>query len=312
VIYFKHFLKIIKFIIQDPFFSIKDFLADIKKDYFTKKLSKKNNPKIIWCAGLPKSGTTLIEEIFDNLPYVRANTSMLRFYYHNPIQFDYQKKNLSEHDYHGITENNFKYLPKNKLTFFKTHTHFEKKYFDIAERYDAKIIISVRDLRDMMISRYFHIYKEKKNQDHEQIKDLSFEDGFIKSLGIMKNRTMKPVVYYYNWIIEWKKFSEDKKILLLWYENYIHNPHFYIEQILKYLNVDNNLSNQIQNSLERSRKNFSNDLSKNLNHVGKRISTFRTGKSYNWKKYFNKKIEDSFTSMLPGPLDLVTYKENEK
>ena len=108
-----------------------------------------------------KIWNTLIEKFFDNLPYVRANTSMLRFYYHNPIQFDYQK-NLSEHDYHGITEKNFKYLPKNKLTFFKTHTHFEKKYFHIAERYDAKIIISVRDLRDMMISRYFHIYKRKK------------------------------------------------------------------------------------------------------------------------------------------------------
>ena len=38
-----------------------------------------------------------------------------------------------------------------ELSFLKTHTHFDLKYIKIAETYDAKIIVSLRDLRDVMI-----------------------------------------------------------------------------------------------------------------------------------------------------------------
>ena len=34
----------------------------------------------------------------------------------------------------------------------------------------------------MMISRYFHIINDKKHWNHNEIKDLSFEDGFIQTL----------------------------------------------------------------------------------------------------------------------------------
>ena len=71
----------------------------------------------------------------------------------------------------------------------------------IAETYDAKIIVSLRDLRDVMISRYFHVMNEKIHWQHKYIKDLDFEEGFKKSLTYFDN-TQKdmPIVINYNWI----------------------------------------------------------------------------------------------------------------
>ena len=40
----------------------------------------------------------------------------------------------------------FFYAYKNKLSYLKTHTHFSQKYFNIAKKYNVKIIVSLRDL----------------------------------------------------------------------------------------------------------------------------------------------------------------------
>ena len=48
---------------------------DLKR-FSKNKISKH---KFIWCAGLPKSGTTLIEGVFDCLPYVRLDSSILEY-----------------------------------------------------------------------------------------------------------------------------------------------------------------------------------------------------------------------------------------
>ena len=41
-------------------------------------MEKKSHNKV-WICGLPKSGTTLIEKILDNLPYVSMDRSPLRY-----------------------------------------------------------------------------------------------------------------------------------------------------------------------------------------------------------------------------------------
>ena len=56
-----------------------------------------------------------------------------------------------------------------------------EKYENIAKNHNLKIIISMRDLRDMLISRYFHIMNDNSHWLHHQIKDLNFTDGFISS-----------------------------------------------------------------------------------------------------------------------------------
>ena len=81
----------------------------------------------------------------------------------------------------------FKNYSKTKYTFLKTHTHYDKKYEDIAINNNLKIIISLRDLGDMLISRYFHILADKKHWLHQKLKNLAFTEGFLVSLQEKEN-----------------------------------------------------------------------------------------------------------------------------
>ena len=164
--YFFYFIKIIKSLLTRPIQTLKWISVDYKKDLSCKNFKSKYH--FVWCAGLPKSGTTLVEQIFDNLPYVRQNNSFNRVYYTGKLDHD-----------HGISNEMFKNYSKTKYTFLKTHTHYDKKYEDIAINNNLKIIISLRDLRDMLISRYFHILADKKALASSKIKKFSIYRRFF-------------------------------------------------------------------------------------------------------------------------------------
>ena len=78
--YFIHFgrwfLRFLKF--PKDFFEI--LLKDFKRDYINKKKYKYN---FIFIIGLPKSGTTLIENILSAIGYVDMKFSPLRIYQSN-------------------------------------------------------------------------------------------------------------------------------------------------------------------------------------------------------------------------------------
>lgn len=297
----KIYLKLLnvgKSFTKSPFNSSRHLIADAKKDFnSSKNLSKAN---FVWCAGLPKSGTTLIEEIFENLPYVSLNNSLLRNFI--PGKLDHE---------HGISELMFSNIPQSKYTFIKTHSHYDIKYENIAKKYNAKIIISTRDIRDMLISRYYHIFYDKKHWLHERVKNLPFDEGFLISLKEKSKPNLdEPIKYYYNWINDWVNISNERNYLLLWYEEYLINPTTYINKILKYINFTNHSAADIEDKLKRRRDKMP-SFEKSINKYGRLKSTYREGKSKNWKIKFNDKINEFFHNNLPQSIDKVTFKENE-
>lgn len=270
-----------------------DYLKDVAADNYDSK------SKIVWCAGLPKSGTTLIEHIFDNLPYVRLDNSFNRIFNEGTLDHD-----------HGITNEMFKYLPRDKFTFLKTHTHYEKKYEEIALKNNLKTIISVRDLRDMLISRYYHIMADDNHWLHKKIKGQSFSDGFIISLKEKNdNDHHNALEYYYFWILNWLKVSSKKNYLILWFEDYKKDPKKYITNILKYLDFENFSSSEIEEKIKNNRqKNLS--LSKNLKTHGRLRKTLRKGLVGEWKNLFDDKISEYFYSNIPDKIEKVDYENN--
>ncbi len=290
-------MKLIKSLILRPLQTLKWIKEDYKKDSLSGQYNSKY--KFVWCAGLPKSGTTLIEKIFDNLPYVRQNNSFNRIFY----------TGFLEHD-HGITNDMFSNFPKNKYTFLKTHTHYEKKYEEIALKNNLKIIISVRDLRDMLVSRYFHIMADSKHWLHAKIKNLNFTDGFIISLQERESHEQpKALEYYYYWILNWLKISKEKNYLVLWFEDYKKDPVNYINSILKYINFNNFSAEEIEKKIQKDRKkNLT--LSENLKEYGRSRTTLRKGLAGEWKNLFDDKISNYFNSNIPDKIEKLEYKNN--
>ena len=290
----KYFLKNI---LNNPINGFKEFTEDYKKDNEYKNLD--SNKKKIWICGLPKSGTTLIEQILDFLPYLRIDRSIFRKF---PDKNKLSVKNFDEYQ---------NYFPNEKFSYVKTHLEFDRQFITQMELHNFSTIVSFRDIRDAMISRYYHILSDKRHWQHDLIKNENFETGFINSFKKKNTKFQnnsefqEPLIYYYNWILNWKKI-ENKNILKLWFEDYKESPSNYIKKILHFTNFDNFDDISIhENIKEKNKKDSSTKLNKKLNRTNKSVSTFRLGKKGEWKELFTKKINNEFLKIIPDDLSKI-------
>ena len=272
----------IKTLLRSPGVFGKEILEDLKKDIGAEKGG------LVWVAGLPKSGTTMIEEILDFSGYVQGNKSMLRRFAPYPLDH-----------IHGISHGHFKFFPKNKKTFIKTHTHFDQRYVEIALTYNPKIIVSIRDIRDMMISRYFHIISQKSHWQHKAVIDLPALEGFrLSCVERMNVEAMRPIDYYHYWISKWLVMAAKTDALIVWYEDYLANPHSYLNKIIRYVGSNRN-SHDIESRLDSVRRRAVKyeQLEDRRSMAGRTFSTYRKG-GISWKDFLDSQTLDWFVNEL--------------
>lgn len=246
----------------------REVLGDIRKDLLASSVDLPY--PIVWCAGLPKSGTTRIEQVLESLPYVDVSTSILRRLH---------RRGALEHD-HALPEGLFSRLPKKRYSFVKTHSHFNQQWVNEAIAHDVRIIVSFRDLRDMMISRYFHIMASPEHWQHAFLIGLPEEQGFLASLRSSVAQQEDPATYYYNWITEWRSAVQGQAdYLTVQYEDFHQSPDEGISSILKFLGADCLISTE----QVRSRLDALAVLARNTSYadrihkIGRSKSTLRQG-----------------------------------
>ena len=97
---------------------------------------------------MPKSGTTLVEEILECLPYIRIDRSPMRFF---PIK--------DENIFRNNPEKYFNCFPRNKFSFIKTHNTFDENFLLATNKYNVKIVSAISwELFDMQDSEYKSSY----------------------------------------------------------------------------------------------------------------------------------------------------------
>ena len=237
-----HILRWIKKFIIFP----KQFLTLLYQDF---KIDKANENKyyknkFILVIGLPKSGTTLIEKILRSLGYIDQSTSPLRIF---------DNRNLKNP--HDLSDDLLKIVPKNKFSFLKVHSHFTEKNLALIKKYNPKVIISFRNLKDVLISRYTHILSDKSHRHHNKIKILNTKEGFMKSLIYTNSfdTPIKPLDYFFFWIKNWRENIKQKKLkfLELKFEEFKLNKLNYLNKILKYLEIEEVNAEKILNELSQ-------------------------------------------------------------
>ena len=294
----KNFIHPIKYsfkvALKNPLQLMTELSTDINKDISAKNY---NSPhKLVWCAGLPKSGTTMVEKILNDMPYVQVNMSPIRRYSETGIVHP-----------HDICEDMFRYLPKNKYSFLKTHTHYKDTFLELSKKYNARIIVSLRDLRDMLISNYFHIMSNPKQWEYDELKHLNTKEGFKRSLILSNDKISSQTIieYYYYWIKNWMTVARDNNLLVLWFEDYKKDPLNYISNIINYLEFQQFDAQKIEENLSLLRLNQAGELSKNLNNVGKKISTYNINGRSSYLNFFDDDINNFFNNNLPEPLESI-------
>ncbi len=277
-----------------PFQGIRELSSDVKKD--KEALTYKSDKYKVWCPGLPHSGTTMMEEIFDILPYLRLNSSSLRLFENSKIVHP-----------HGISKEAFLSFPENKYSFLKTHSHYEPEFLDYAKSSNVTVIVCVRDLRDMMLSRYWHIISNNKHPSHQLVSKLPIKEGIIATI-LEKNEnnfySSKPIEDYYLWVKNWLIQARKNNIKVLWYEDYIEDPIKYLSSLINYIEFDSIDPLDIEEKLRLRRNSYQKTpLNKRLFKKGREKSTFRSGKIGDWKEYFDDEIMKIINDNISGDLE---------
>ena len=274
-----------------------DVTHDLRLDLHSRNFDLPHH--LVWCAGLPKSGTTRIEQLFRQLPYVDASRSLLR------------RSRLRElHHAHDLSSRFLRSQSSHRYTFIKTHSHYVESTVELALELGSGLLVTSRDLRDMMISRYFHVLAEKSHWQHKLIANLPREEGFLKSLTVLPSgETEVPIEYYYNWINDWGEVvKQDPRIHWVQYEIFEGDPVPAIQGILNHLGLQIVAdATKIADSIERTRLEAAQtNLETRLRSRSRaKRSTLRKGGQGGWMDFMSTELLDAFENRLPGPPDQV-------
>jgi len=256
MIYLLHIYRCLKKFFKFPSQFVSSLQTDIKKDFLIKKLKPGLNVLVI---GLPKSGTTMIEEILSEIGFVNQANSILRLF---------DDRNLPHH--HDLSRKMLNKVPKNKNTFLKRHSEPTITNLQIIEEYNFKTFVSIRNLIDVMISRYLHLSSDEKQPQFKIYSKYDLLEGF--RISLIKNHREKdvPIQIFEDWIEKWQQILlKKKKFCLLDYDSYKKNNYMYFKKIFNFLEIDQSqiktiLNKHLDNRSLLNQKSFHSNLKQNF------------------------------------------------
>ena len=266
---------------QKIFEFIQFFFKDLYFEILTYCKFYNYGTNYILIIAVPKSGSSLLEQYVSKIPgFLSMNKSLLR---------NLHGKNLLKNS-HDINDEMLNSFPLNKYSLLKLHCHFSQKLENFIK--NNKIILLLRDPRDMLISRYYHLMEDTNHAIHKKIKNLNFNDGFLTSIQtISEEDGISGLKYYKLWYLNWITFYKKNKtnILLIKYENLIKDPKKIIEQINRFyeLNLSKSKIQKIVNTKLLKNK----TLKSNLKNSLFLNNTYRKGSEGDWKTLSKKNMK---------------------
>ncbi len=287
--YFKKLPKIIYKVWRNPKL-VKDISLYLKNDMLAATGRFDYDYHTLFIAGLPKSGTTWVETQLARVP-------------------GYNVRPIDDPDSctvdHNICDDVFQSLPESGYSVLKLHTTYSEENLAVIKRHTSRFIVMIRDLRDMCVSRYFHVKGEEVHRHYELYNNESLEDGLMHCIGVVED-------IYVSWVTGWIKVINEnpETILLVKYEELNQSPSAVFEKVFEFFHLPYDKS--LMQKIERSKINKSMDLKKELrSSVGLRTkSTARKGIIGDWKNHFSPSHKKRFKEIAGDLLIELGYEED--
>lgn len=247
--------------------------------------------KVIFIAGLPKSGTTWAETQLAKIPGYNIR----------PL---YDPRGLAVD--HDIGDETFEWLPKRGYSIVKLHTRYTPDNFQVILRHVPKFVVIIRDLRDMCVSAYFHVKSEPSHRHYELYNNVSKDEG-------MMHRIQVTCEHYVPWVGDWYDvaMAQPDRILLLRYEEFNADPARSFGQILDFFELAGHDSLVEEMAASRLRK--EEDIARSLDGmVGLRMrNTARKGIVGDWRNHFNEQHVAEFKRLSGDVLVRMGYEATQ-
>jgi adenylylsulfate kinase len=173
------------------------FLSDCLQFLKLKRYPYKR--RILFVAGLPKSGTTWMNKLLSMVPGYCSRTI-----------YDPSRSTML----HDVSPMTFQLLPQYAYSVAKLHTRYTHYNFNTILNYADRFVLMYRDLRDMCVSRYFHVLNEETQRHYKLYHSLPKEEGILHSINIIRKE-------YVKWVADWYEVAQanSDKILTVRYED---------------------------------------------------------------------------------------------
>ena len=241
--------------------------------------------RILFLAGLPKSGTTWMRNLLCMVPGYHARTI------YDPSRL------VILHDISPLV---FELMPRYGKSVIKLHTRYSPENFATICQYVKKFIVMYRDLRDMCVSRYFHVLNEESHRHHGLYKSLTEEEGILHSINIAR-------LEYVAWVRDWQRIAESypDRIIQVRYEDLHRDVKTTMGKVLAFFDIP--YEQAMLESMEQSRLKTPVELKESL----LRSDTKRKGIIGDWKNYFTPRLKDSFKEVAGELLVQLGYESDE-
>ena len=263
-----------------------DIFKYVKNDLFSLLGIYKYDYPVLFIAGLPKSGTTWVETQLLKIP-------------------GYNIRPIKDSDHctidHDICEAVFESLPGKGYSVLKLHTQYSAENLRVIRKYVQKFVIIIRDLRDMCISRYFHVKSEEAHRHYELYNNESLEAGMMHCIEIVDEA-------YVPWVRNWVEIAKENPdtILVVKYEDINQLTAATFKKIFDFFHLPDACLQEISKSKLHTGKNLKNELLK----AGFSKSTARKGIVGDWKNYFSPAHKQKFKRIAGDLLIELDYEKN--
>jgi hypothetical protein len=248
---------------------------------------------ILFIAGLPKSGTTWIENFLYHVPgYV-------------PRMLGGRVEDLVRHE---LSPTAFSHFPKTSYSFVKTHTNPNRQNFQIIEAAGIhRTLITVRDPRDVALSRYHYLLKHPKDPSEPNVFDyaaVSESEGYEHSARIV-------LAHYVPWMQGWLTRAEEKpeEHLVLRYEDILADPARQFLKISSFFELSLDPVT-VESLLDQVNKKMKSNSARSTNVVGLK-STFRSGRAGDWRTLLSSTLSAEFEENARPILTALDYLADE-
>jgi len=149
-----------------------------------------------------------------------------------------------------------------------THLHYSKQNADLLKSSGVKVIVMIRDPRDIVVSRAHYVVSNKKHPYHAYMQGLSLEDRLHRSIVGDSERGYLSIAQTLEWFAGWL----DTEYLVIRFEDMISAKKRYasIKHLFSYLGM--HVPEELTAWIAR-------------NVISEASPTFRRGTSGGWQEY---------------------------
>ena len=245
--------------------------------------------RLVFIAGLPKSGTTWLENLVAAVPG-----------YHTLVPYDPQHL-LPEHI---LDPGLLTHVPARGNFILKTHMEGRPQGVEALRNHGIPTVVMVRDLRDQCVSRYYHVLSSPEHRPHDFYRSSDQSVGISHCLEVS-------VTEYADWVRNWMPvLAEDDSglFMLVRYEDLLADTKGMFSKVLEHFATaipEHEVDAIIEEVARAAREGA--DLEERL----RKGNTFRSGQVGEWREHFSPEDIERFKAAANDVLVSLAYEKDD-